>query len=187
MFILITLLLCLMLFLKRRYSTTNIAIITKSGKVYYVNKTTDITFAKEKAEMLEKIDENINKLLKLLKISEHKNDVGVKKLLNNWSGYIDELDKYESKNIFAYNVNKGEQISVCLENKQTNKLNSENEIMYVVLHELSHVMTNDYAHNKQFWDQFEFLISFASKHNIYNEIDYRKTPKPFCNSYLNTK
>ena len=72
-----------------------------------------------------------------------------------------------------------ESISICLINKKTNELNGFNELMHVILHELAHVMTQEYKHNSNFWKHFEFLQDFASKHNIYKRINYRTNPVPF--------
>ena len=154
--------LIILIFLKRMYSTHNIAIETDNGKKYYVNRTTDIAFAKEKANLLDRINKEVKTLIELLKVSEYKENNNVKKLFTNWSGYLEEIDSLEDPRSFAYNVNKGEQISICLINKKTNTLNQYNEIMYVVLHELAHIMTEDYSHNAEFWKQFEFLVNFLN-------------------------
>ena len=187
MMIFIIIFFVILVILKRKYSTHNISVEIDNGKKYYVNKTSDKELAKQKAELLHKINKKIKELINLLKQSEYKDDENVKKLFTNWSGYLEELDSLEDPKSFAYNVNKGEQISICLVNKKTNELNQFNEIIYVVLHELAHMMTEDYSHNAEFWEQFAFLVDFSDKHNIYEKIDYSKNPQPFCHASLNSK
>ena len=57
--------------------------------------------------------------------------------------------------------------------------------MYVLLHELAHVMAENYAHDDEFWRCFRFLIEFATKIGIYKKMNYKKNPQEFCNAYLN--
>lgn len=168
---------------KYYHGTHNVSVVSSEGNKYYVNMG-DSELKKEKAELLDKLKLDIKTLINTLKNSEHSKSKNVKRLINDWSGYIEELSELESKNIFAYNVNKGEQISVCLTNKKTGKLNEYNEIMYVVLHELAHVMTQDYSHNKEFWDNFAFLVKNAIRIGIYKKINYQKNPAEFCNATL---
>tara|TARA_Y100000816_G_C26106106_1_gene587920 strand:- start:672 stop:1199 length:528 start_codon:yes stop_codon:yes gene_type:complete len=147
---------------------------------YYINKD---KYTLQKIETLKTLNLNIEKLISELKVSEYSNQENVKKLFTNWSGFIEELD-VNNKNVFAYNVNKGESISICLVNSKTNQINGMNELIYVTLHELAHVMTDNYEHNKEFWENFNFLIKFAKSKNIYNEVNYDKNKVSFCNDYL---
>lgn len=176
---------CLLICFKNiQNSSTNIKVYTKSGKYYYVNDIDSIDLQQNKAQILDKLNKDISVLLVKLKQENLHKKPNVSKLFTNWSGFIEELNEIESKTSFAYNINKGEQIAVCLTNKQTGKLNEYNDVLYVILHELAHVMTQKYDHNKEFWDNFDFLVEFANKHNIYNKIDYSKNPKSFCNSTI---
>ena len=159
---------------------------SSNGKSYYINSDTDSdTMKQKKAEVLDRLNKDITLLINTLENSSYADEPNVKKLFTNWSGYIEEMSIKDSIDSFAYNINKGEQISICLVNKKTGNLNTYNEIMYVILHELAHVMTEKYEHNKEFWDNFKFLVNYANRIDIYDKIDYSKTPKPFCNQYIN--
>ena len=184
-FISVLILLCVILFIKNlNNSSTNVKVYTTSGKYYYVNDIDSIDLKQDKAIILEKLNKDISTLLIKLKEENLHKKPNVSKLYTNWSGFIEELNEMESETSFAYNINKGEQIAVCLTNKKTGKLNEYNDVLYVILHELAHVMTQKYDHNKEFWDNFNFLVDFTNKHNIYNKIDYSKNPKSFCNSTI---
>jgi len=81
----------------------------------------------------------------------------------------------------AYSENKGEKIAFCL-NKQKNgtKLIDINTLTFVAIHELAHVMTKSEGHEQIFWQNFKFLLEQAKNANIYEPVDYKKNPQPYC-------
>jgi hypothetical protein len=81
----------------------------------------------------------------------------------------------------AYSENKGEKLAFCL-NKEKNgkKLIDENTLTFVGIHELSHIMTKSEGHKQEFWQNFKFLLEQAKAANIYEPIDYKKNPEPYC-------
>jgi hypothetical protein len=81
----------------------------------------------------------------------------------------------------AYSENKGEKIAFCL-NKQKNgtKLIDLNTLTFVAIHELAHVMTTSEGHKQEFWQNFKFLLEQAKAANIYEPVDYKKNPQPYC-------
>ena len=52
--------------------------------------------------------------------------------------------------------------------------------MFVALHELAHIATKSVGHTTEFWQNFKFLIENAKNINIYNPVDYKKSPKEYC-------
>lgn len=104
--------------------------------------------------------------------------------LTRWNGRIDELEHVHlEKGIFGYNRNKGESISVCLHNKH-NQPNPMNEMFYVVMHEMSHIMTEKYEHDTAFWGAFRLLLRVAIDHGLYQYVDYGENPVAFCDGYI---
>ena len=81
----------------------------------------------------------------------------------------------------AYSENKGEKIAFCL-NRQKNgtKLIDINTLTFVAIHELAHVMTTSEGHKQEFWQNFKFLLEQAKDANIYEPVDYKKNPEPYC-------
>jgi len=55
-----------------------------------------------------------------------------------------------------------------------------NTLMFVAIHELSHIATQSIGHTKEFWENFKFLLKESEKINIYNPIDYKKKPEEYC-------
>jgi len=81
----------------------------------------------------------------------------------------------------AYSENKGEKIAFCLNKKKNeDKLIDMNTLTFVAIHELSHVMTKSIGHKQDFWENFKFLLENAKQANIYEPIDYKKSPKEYC-------
>ena len=81
----------------------------------------------------------------------------------------------------AYSENKGEKLAFCL-NKEKNgtKLIDINTLTFVAIHELAHIMTVSEGHKQEFWQNFKFLLEQAKEANIYQPIDYKKNPEPYC-------
>ena len=81
----------------------------------------------------------------------------------------------------AYSENKGEKIAFCL-NKRKNgmKLIDLNTLTFVAIHELAHVMSESEGHNQEFWKNFKFLLKQASACNVYEPVDYKNNPEPYC-------
>lgn len=81
----------------------------------------------------------------------------------------------------AYSENKGEKIAFCTTTTKTGtKLIDENTLTFVAVHELGHVMSESVGHNKEFWENFKFLLKNAVKIGIYEPVDYKKKPKKYC-------
>ena len=79
----------------------------------------------------------------------------------------------------SYSVNKGEEISICVRNKD-NTFVDINTIMFVVIHELAHVITISIGHTKEFWDNMKYLLEEGEKCGIYKPINYNKYPVEYC-------
>ena len=86
----------------------------------------------------------------------------------------------------AYSENKGEKLAFCLDTEKNSKgkLIDYNTLMYVALHELSHIATESIGHTEEFWNNFKFLIECAKEINIYNPIDYKKKPARYCGTNI---
>ena len=61
------------------------------------------------------------------------------------------------------NVNKGYEISICLDN-------DVNSMFHVLLHELAHCTVTEYDHSDKFWNNFEKLKQHAVQTGAYTLI-----------------
>lgn len=89
-----------------------------------------------------------------------------------------------SEKYTSYSVNKGEQLVICLRSLKTNELHDINIIMYVVIHELSHIACPEYGHTELFKEIFAYLLRNAISINIYNRIDFYNNPEDYCGLML---
>ncbi len=89
-------------------------------------------------------------------------------------------DKYTS-----YTINKGEKIVFCLRSKILENIHDINTLMYVVIHEMAHVGCPEYGHTPLFRKIFKFLLEQSIIIDIYDPVDYRIEPQPYCGMVIN--
>lgn len=81
----------------------------------------------------------------------------------------------------SYSENKGERIVVCLrDKKKPYPLVDENTVMFVVLHEMAHLMTTTIGHTPEFWANFRRILKDAIGAGVYQEVNYTREPVEYC-------
>ena len=80
----------------------------------------------------------------------------------------------------AHSVDKGEELSLCIRAKGTDKFMDDQIILFVAIHELAHIMTVSTGHTDEFWDNMRYLLEQASSIGIYTAVDYAKSPTKYC-------
>jgi predicted metal-dependent hydrolase len=83
----------------------------------------------------------------------------------------------------SYSENKGQKIVVCLRNKKVAPkypLIDENTVMFVMLHEMAHLMTETIGHTSEFWANFKRILGDAIQVGIYKQVNYAQSPVPYC-------
>lgn len=83
----------------------------------------------------------------------------------------------------SYSENKGQKIVVCLRDKTRAPeypLIDQNTIMFVMLHEMSHLMTETIGHTQEFWTNFKRILHDAVQLGIYQPVNYAQRPTPYC-------
>jgi hypothetical protein len=83
----------------------------------------------------------------------------------------------------SYSENKGQRIVVCLRDKTRAPdypLIDINTIMFVMLHEMAHLMTETIGHTPEFWQNFKRILHDAVKIGIYTPVNYSRQPTPYC-------
>jgi len=85
----------------------------------------------------------------------------------------------------AYSQNKGEKLAFCLNTEKDNDtLIDPNTLLFVAIHELSHIATKSIGHQDEFWSNFKFLLTEASRIKIYVPINYKKKPARYCGTNI---
>lgn len=83
----------------------------------------------------------------------------------------------------SYSENKGQRIVVCLRDKTKAPqypLVDKNTVMFVILHEMAHLMTETIGHTQEFWTNFKRLLGDAVQIGIYEPVNYAQRPTPYC-------
>ena len=148
-----------------------------NGNKYCVRDRNKLELA---ADRLAHVNNNLNKLVNHLSKKYPTKD-NVQRLVN---GYNPKkiYETLPTSEFTAYSENKGEKLAFCLDTEKNSKgrLIDINTLMYVALHEVSHIATKSIGHNDEFWNNFKFMITEAKEINIYNPIKYKKEPARYC-------
>ena len=175
--LLLLLVLFLLYFLPRLNDTRKYFLSRMNSKKY-------LTTSQHGSDLLASLSFKKAKLCKFLENStKYKNHLGVKRLLENKDVKIEEVAP-QYKNQAAYSINKGDTIGICLKNK-SGRYENENTMFFVFMHELAHIMTNKYEHNKEFWDNFALLIEAATHAGIYQYQNFQSNPVSYCGHNIN--
>ncbi len=169
-------LLILFLYYQSEYNELEYITSDIDNEKYLVRKLPD---SKEAANTISKIKKRIHTLIEHL--NKKKNN---KKLSKKKKKCIKLLaERYNPEQLFesapsihytSYSVNKGEKIYLCLRSKKDNQIHKMNVIMYVVLHELAHVGSVSIGHNKEFYDNFNYLLEEAENIGIFKKSNSNK-------------
>ena len=151
---------------------------TIDNQIYVVRKLPD---AKQAADKLAEIN---RKVLRLIRSLDTEKD-GVDDLLDNYNPRA-LLETVPGSKYTSYSVNKGEKISVCIRNEIDDNFIKDNTILFVVIHELAHVMTPEVGHTPLFWSNMKYLLEEGEKVGIYNPINYHLYPEQYCGMEINT-
>jgi len=151
-------------------------ISTKDGNKYCVRERER---ENEAADLLATVTGKCREFVDYMKTAEP-NDPRVKKLIKNFNPKkISET--LPTSELTAYSENKGEKIAFCLNKSKTGTtLIDINTLMFVALHELTHVLTTSIGHKDEFWANFKYVLQHAKTAGIYEPIDYKKEPQQYC-------
>lgn len=131
-------------------------------------------------KLLSKMNMKLKKLVLFVK-KKHPNNDAVKRL----------VEKYNPKRVIeisplsqhtAYSENKGEKLAFCLNEKRNihSDMTELNTLVFVGIHELSHIASVTQGHGDEFWDNFKFLLENAVEAKIYIPEDYSKNNVEYC-------
>ena len=133
------------------------------------------------ADMICRLNSSINKLIVYLK-HKYPNDNRVRTLIREY----DDDDIQESNT--TYIVNKGDKIHVKIRHID-GKLYSYNLLIFVIIHELAHMISPNYIvgkyHDSQFYEYNRWLLNKAIECKIYKYHDYKLFPIMYNNILIN--
>lgn len=166
----------------RRYND-NFAIVKSNldGKNYYVRDLASDSQKGESADYLAKLSDRITKLVTYMYDKKLPNPEISKRLMDRWKGCTLK-ETSEGERSAAYTVNKGDEMRICI--RTGNKLEDMNTSMFVLLHELAHLMSNSYGHNSEFKENFNYIVHLATAIGTYKPQDFMGAPVNYCGNVV---
>ena len=154
---------------------------TVDRHAYLVRKLPD---KQEAADRLATLSQNLKRVIQQCVASPNDTDA-VKRLESNFRE--DAIIEHMPGNTYvSHSVNKGQELSICLRDKETNAFMDPNTVMFVAIHELAHVMSVSTGHTPEFWANMKFLLEKASEIGVYQPVDYSREPTMFCGMEINS-
>lgn len=156
------------------FKDDRVLVRSSDGTEFMVNQTSPENLAK-KAELLAKVNSKAKKLVGEMNINNYPSQKISTRLYKRCKNIkINECQNGEA----GYTINKGQIICVCCE--KDNVVNNEREVMFVILHELAHVMSNEYGHGLEFQENFDYITKYAAKLELWEVTDYSKNNTDIC-------
>lgn len=151
------------------------------GNKYCVRERAKLVMA---ADLLAECTTNMKKLVKHME-QTYPDQENVRRLVKGFDPK-QVSETLPTSEFTAYSENKGEKLAFCLNTKKEGgKLIDSNTLMFIALHELSHIMTESIGHKDEFWRNFKFLLQNAAEIKIYTPVDYKNKPKQYCGIEIN--
>jgi hypothetical protein len=85
----------------------------------------------------------------------------------------------------SYTINKGSYLGMCIVDKK-NKIYDNNTLMFVLLHELSHLGCESIGHTEEFIKFYQFILKESISLGIYNYSNYSKVSIEYCGISINS-
>jgi hypothetical protein len=148
------------------------------GKTYSVQNLPD---KQEAADRIAKLRKNLVKIVEGFR-SDHNfsADPPYQRLIAKFNPEVFQENDLDASST-SYSENKGEKIVVCIRDKKPPyPFADENTVMFVLLHEMAHLMTESMGHTPEFWSNFKKLLQDCMKNGEYSPTNYNQYPTEYC-------
>ena len=92
-------------------------------------------------------------------------------------------DWNKRKGAIAYNVNKGYEIYLCLDQAENTDETRVNTLVHVLIHELAHSTVREYEHSDKFWENFKDLRKYCASNGLFDPTNLG----PFCGENIKAR
>lgn len=114
---------------------------------------------------LERLVMRANALLKHLE-AKAPSDARVERFRERWSGNLqlisDAPPDPTRQHHAAFTLDK-QDIYMCVRDPRSGALHGDDVSMFVLVHELAHLVSEDFGHESEFWDNMSFLLYHAER------------------------
>lgn len=181
-----------------QYENYDTAITYKPGAKWdlndpYIQNTEPAVY--EEYVMLNRLIDKTNALLKyavgLLNSGAIKNQEVlscVRLFCNRWKGRVQRME-FNAAEDAAVTLDKTD-IHMCLRDKSTGILHSDDTAMFVLIHEIAHMSTTKVGHTKDFWENMKYLLVMAREARdpkgqvVLPFYDFEKQPVMYCGKQI---
>lgn len=155
-----------------------------NGKKYGIRKTGNKNARQTAANYLAVLNEKVDILVNFMHEKQLPDPATANRL---YTRYLTIRFKETSSNEkeAAYTLNKSSEIRICIRDHKNN-FEDINTSMFVILHELAHVMSISYNHTEEFRDNFTYITHLASDLGLYIPEDFVNNPKTYCGVVIKT-
>lgn len=167
-----------MVYAYSRGPQNSVSVRASDGKMYKVQNLPD---KQDACERMCKIRANLVRIVDSFKDLNYKKDESYQRLVSRFNPEALEENDLDASST-SYSENKGEKIVVCLRDKTIKPypLVDENTVMFVLIHEMAHLMTESIGHTPEFWTNFRKLLQDCIKLGVYQNVNYTKNPVQYC-------
>ena len=132
----------------------------------------------EAVELLAKLHNQMSDLVSDLE-KHYPSDERVKRLVKGFRrADIEEAPNDEGS---SYTINKGDLVALCLRHKKDgHPFHDYNTLLFVIIHEMSHIASISEGHNSEFITNFKWLLKEAKTFGYYEPVNYQNSPITYC-------
>jgi predicted metal-dependent hydrolase len=170
----------IIMYVQNYYNEVEYVVSKVDGRSYLVRKLDD---SQQAADLLAEINKDLLHLIQHM-MAKYPEREDIKRLYNNYNPNAISEGSIES-GYTSYSVNKGEKIILCIRQKD-NSFVGKNILLYVAIHELAHLMTEEIGHTPSFWENFKLLLNHAIDIRVYVKVDFNNQPKDYCGIKIST-
>ena len=160
--------------------------IEKSAKIDVVSTVNNKTYAVIKqgnyvaaADMLASLEDKARNFIEAA-AAKYPKDKTIMRIQKYWTGTISEIPQSET---IAYALDKRD-LFMCVRDNAGN-VQELDDLLFVLLHELSHIMNSTYGHDTPFWKQFRRTLEMANKLGYLPYTNYDQYSVTVCGKVIN--
>jgi hypothetical protein len=92
-----------------------------------------------------------------------------------------EIEEAPNDEGSSYTINKGDLVALCLRHKKDgHPFHDYNTLLFVIIHEMSHIASISEGHNSEFITNFKWLLKEAKTFGYYEPVNYQNSPITYC-------
>lgn len=181
--IIFTIIMSIYIYYQSKFGTLTYVTSTIDNNKYLVrNEKNKVDAANKLAKINKKVNDFTNNL-----INKYNNSDKYDKIIRIKNRYNPNSisENIKNSNHTSYSINKGEKMVLCIRQKEDSSFVDDNTIIFVVIHELAHIMSKSIGHTDEFWSNFKFLLKNAEEFKLYKRENYNDKSKRYCGININ--